>query len=129
MHRRINSDLIIYNYTKFQEGWFVTLHHTTPLTLYHMIPTFNDPEEESFVKHCGKRRKCWYLFFSIIEQKTWWEREKMVSKKLGEKEKMLVTSNLSLFHSVFCAMIEKNRHFNNEFVFCKCFHVQNFVIC
>ena len=23
------------------------------------IPTFNDPEEEDFLKHCGKRRKCW----------------------------------------------------------------------
>ena len=29
------------------------------LTLYHTIPTFNDPKEESFGKHCWKRRKCW----------------------------------------------------------------------
>ena len=28
-------------------------------TLSHTIPTFNDPKEESFGKHCGKRRKCW----------------------------------------------------------------------
>ena len=27
------------------------------LTLYHTIPTFNDPEEETFGKHCGKRRR------------------------------------------------------------------------
>ena len=34
------------------------------LTIYHTIPTFNDPEEEGFEKHCGKRRKCWLPAFS-----------------------------------------------------------------
>ena len=34
------------------------------LTLYHTIPTFNDPKEEGFGKHCGKRRKCWKPAFS-----------------------------------------------------------------
>ena len=29
------------------------------ITLYHTIPTFNDPKKEGFGKHCGKRRKCW----------------------------------------------------------------------
>ena len=29
------------------------------LNFYHIIPTFNDPEVEAFVKHCGKRRRCW----------------------------------------------------------------------
>ena len=29
------------------------------LTLYHTIPTFNDPKEEGCGKHCGKRRNCW----------------------------------------------------------------------
>ena len=29
------------------------------LTLYHTVPTFKDPKEEGFGKHCGKRRKCW----------------------------------------------------------------------
>ena len=29
------------------------------LTLYHTIPTFYNPKEEGFIKHCGKRRKCW----------------------------------------------------------------------
>ena len=29
------------------------------LTLYHTIPTFNDPKEEGFGKHRGKWRKCW----------------------------------------------------------------------
>ena len=28
-------------------------------TLNHKIPTFNDPMEEGFGKHCGKRRQCW----------------------------------------------------------------------
>ena len=34
------------------------------LTLYHTIPTFNDPEEVAFWKHYGKRRKCWKPAFS-----------------------------------------------------------------
>ena len=29
------------------------------LTLYQTILTFNNPLEEDFGKHCGKRRKCW----------------------------------------------------------------------
>ena len=29
-------------------------------TLYHTIITFHDPDKESFRKHCGKKRKCWY---------------------------------------------------------------------
>ena len=42
------------------------LFYVHPLTLYHTIPTFNDPREEGFGKHCGKRRKCWLsaFFFS-----------------------------------------------------------------
>ena len=34
------------------------------LTLYHTIPTFNNTIEESFGKHCGKRRKCWKPAFT-----------------------------------------------------------------
>ena len=34
------------------------------LTLYHTIPTLNDPEKEGFWKHFGKRRKCWLPAFS-----------------------------------------------------------------
>ena len=33
------------------------------LTVYHTIPTLNNPEEKAFGKHCGKRRKCWYPAF------------------------------------------------------------------
>ena len=29
------------------------------LTNYHTIPTFDDPEKETFWKSWGKRRKCW----------------------------------------------------------------------
>ena len=29
----------------------------TMLTLYHTIPTFNDPKKEGFCKHYGKKRK------------------------------------------------------------------------
>ena len=28
-------------------------------TVYHTVPTFNDPGKEAFWKHCQKRRKCW----------------------------------------------------------------------
>ena len=40
---------------RFQSTKFPRLNY---LTLHHMIPTFNDPKEEGFRKHCGKRRKC-----------------------------------------------------------------------
>ena len=33
------------------------------LTLYHTIPSFNNPEKDAFSKHCGKGRKCWYPAF------------------------------------------------------------------
>ena len=36
------------------------------LTLYHTIPTFNDPENEAFRKHCGKGENAGnqhFLFF------------------------------------------------------------------
>ena len=29
------------------------------LPLYHTIPTFNDPKEGGFGKHCGKRINYW----------------------------------------------------------------------
>ena len=34
------------------------------LTLYHTIPTFNDPEKKAFWNHCMKRRKCLVPAFS-----------------------------------------------------------------
>ena len=41
------------------------LYHTfLSLTLYHTIPTINDPLKEAFWKQCGKRRKCWWPAFS-----------------------------------------------------------------
>ena len=40
----------------------------TYLTLYHTIPTFNDPEKEALWKHWGKRRKHWYPAFYLFPQ-------------------------------------------------------------
>ena len=31
------------------------------LTLYHTIPALNNQEKVAFWKHCGGRRKCWFL--------------------------------------------------------------------
>ena len=42
---------------KFKVIDFDILHGS--LTLFHTIQNFNDPDKESFRKHCGKRRKRW----------------------------------------------------------------------
>ena len=34
-------------------------HKCRQLTLYHTIPTSNNPKGENFGKHCGKTRNCW----------------------------------------------------------------------
>ena len=47
-HMLIISTLTILEILLFELG----------LTLYHTIRTFNDPKEEGFEKHSGKRRKC-----------------------------------------------------------------------
>ena len=52
---RINFAICKY----FQFGLSTISLFGKELTLYHTIPTFNDPEREGFWKHCGKRRKCW----------------------------------------------------------------------
>ena len=44
----------------FSKAFFPQGRHETflcgkGLTYYHTIPTFNDPKEEGFEKHCGKR--------------------------------------------------------------------------
>ena len=36
--------------------WYSSVK-SSPLTLYHTIPTVKDPEKEAFWKHCGKRKK------------------------------------------------------------------------
>ena len=38
---------------------FVLYYAQSHITLSHTVPTFNDPNEEGFGKHCGKGRKCW----------------------------------------------------------------------
>ena len=63
------------------------------LTLYYIIPTFNNPEKERFSKHCG------------------------------EKEKMLVTSIFSFSFNVFYSFKNKVQFLShNYFVICKVFH-------
>ena len=67
-------------------------HHQLCLTLYHTIPTFNNPKEEGFGKH------------------------------YGEKEKMLVTSIFSFSHNVFYTVKDRNYHCCNiKYVICKSF--------
>ena len=56
--------------------------------LYHTIQSFNDPEEETFRKHCG------------------------------EKEKMLVTSIFSFSHNGFYCIKDKFCHFSNRLICC-----------
>ena len=58
-----------------------------PLTLYHRIPSFNNPETESFWKKCGKRRKCWSPAFSPFFT--------MFSTISNEENIILFTWNLS----------------------------------
>ena len=41
----------------FQLDQSKSLLFGTEVTLYHTIPTFNDPEKGASSKHCGKRRK------------------------------------------------------------------------
>ena len=38
------------------------------LSLYHTIPTLNDPREESFRKHCGKGENAGYQHFLLFKQ-------------------------------------------------------------
>ena len=45
---------------------FICASYFCVLTLYHTILTFNDPDKEAFLKHCGKKRKCWKLAFSHL---------------------------------------------------------------
>ena len=64
-------------------------------TLYHTIPTFNDPKKESFWKHWGK------------------------------KEKMLVTSIFSFSHNVFYPSQNEFQVLSHIwFAVCKCFQLE-----
>ena len=38
--------------------------HQVTLTLYHTIPTFNDPEKEGFGKNCGKEENAAFSPFT-----------------------------------------------------------------
>ena len=94
------------------------------LTLYHTIPTFNNYEAEGYGKHCGKRTKFWlqaevisffhnvfyptkdtsyHLSINPFPNKPWFLHVCSMSllKTPWKKEKLLITSNFSFFHSVF----------------------------
>ena len=60
----IEFKIVVCNLLQF--GRVQNLSFGKVLTLYNTIPTFNDPEKESFWKHCGKRRKCWQPAFSLF---------------------------------------------------------------
>ena len=56
--------VLVLSFTKREQTSFTMQFWSVPkaipcLTLYHTIPTFNDPSKEPFWKHCEKRRKCW----------------------------------------------------------------------
>ena len=57
-------------------------------TLYHTIPTFNNPDKESFCKHCGKRRKCWLPAFSPFPS---------MFSTISTKTEMIILAKLNLF--------------------------------
>ena len=82
------------------DKWTAIHEGKLQLSLYHTMPTFTDPKEEGFGKHCGK------------------------------KEKMLVTRIFSFPHCVFYSVKQRNFHYSNlYFVFYKCFqfgHIQVF---
>ena len=62
------------------------------LNLYHTIPTFNDLDKDSFLKYCGKWRKCWLLTFLLFP------------------------------HNIFYPINDRNYHCSYiKFVVCKCF--------
>ena len=48
------------SYTSYPDITEIMLE--SALTLYHMIPTFNNPEKESFWKYVGKGENAGYLF-------------------------------------------------------------------
>ena len=53
-----------------EEQKTVHLGYKEDLTLYYIIPTFDNPKKEGSGKRCGKRRKCCFknVFYSIKEK-------------------------------------------------------------
>ena len=45
-----------------------TLHHNDALTFSHKFPTFNNPNEEGFGKHCGKGENAGNQHFLLFPQ-------------------------------------------------------------
>ena len=75
------------------------IYHRGILTLYQLIPKFNNQEKEAFWKLCGKRRKCWYQVFSPLPT--------MFSIP-HQRQKNLQFSNINLsFANVFNLVMSK----------------------
>ena len=85
--------------------WIVKTWACT-LTLYHTIPTFNNPKEEGFGKHCGKSRKCWKPAFSTFPT--------VFSTTLSKRENvMTATCNMSSANAS-SLVLSKNLSFGKE---------------
>ena len=86
---------------------FLAHLRTKCLTLYHTIPTFNDPKEEAFGKHCGKRRKCWQPAFSPFPT---------VFSNLSKREIIICTTSNLLSASAFNLDEPKILSFGKELI-------------
>ena len=95
------------------------------------------PNPSGFLKHCMKRRKCWFSAFSTLPKTItailvtfnpsqtnpgFYVSAVQVLWKQWEEEKLLVTSNISFSHSVFLPFGELSTIFIEfEIVVCKPF--------
>ena len=109
MVQSVFDEIDFYVYVTSRHGQLGIMHHRHALTLYHTIPTFNDPKEEGFGKHRGKRRKC------------------LLKGENADNQHFLLFQQYFLLYQR-----EKNRHFSNlQSVICKYFqfgHVRKFVV-
>ena len=83
-------------------------HYNWCLTLYHTMPTFNDPTKEGFGKHWEKENMLVTSIFSCSHSVSTLSRQERgrLWKTLGEKEKMLVTS-IFFFPTVFSTLSKR----------------------
>ena len=87
------------------------------LTHYHTAPHFDALKICSCGKHCEKRRNSHNIFkqlFNPFPNKPWFLHVCSTSllKYLWENEKLLIRSNFSFSHSVFCLFGELSAIFN-----------------
>ena len=85
--------------------WLLTAE--LALTLYHTIPTFNDPEEKVFWKHHGKRRKCWPAFSPFP----------MMFSTLLEPDFSFSVTSIFSFPMMFSTLLKTNFSFSVTSIF------------